>query len=275
MFTDTASGATTIKRIHRLGLVENPFLTYPDGRYFFPCNEHQTLYQEVLRIIAEKRKRGIALIRGEAGTGKSILAKRLAGVPMPDNDLRATGILLKGPINTPTALVRQVNAALDLPTERTYEGRMELLHNLVERMSIDGNSLFLAIDSPIKSDVVGAVLEMAGWQIEEQHAVQTAIFSSDNVFFLEEKQPSLTQHVGFRSTLGPITWRSASDMIEARVRMAGRIAPLFTDDALDTLIEVARGIPGDLMRIANRALQILIHNNEDIITETIVLMATE
>lgn len=276
MYAETPTkGVNVIKKIQRLGLTENPFLPYPDGRFFFPCTEHQTLYQEILRLITEKRKRCLALVRGDAGTGKSILARRLAGVAFPGSDVDATGILLQGEFFTPTALVRQINAELALPTERTYEGRMALLRAEVEKMGAHGESLFLSMDAIIKPDVVHAILEMAGWHLDHQHLVQMAIFSSDNVFALEEKRPTLTQHVGFRNTLGPLTWRSATDLIDARVRMAGRIAPLFTDDALNSLIEVSRAIPGNIIHIANRALQIIMDNNEEIITEATILAAAE
>ena len=273
--TFNTRGASSIKRMQRLGLVENPFLSYPDGRYFFPCHEHQTLYMEIMRIVAEKRKRGIALIRGDSGTGKSILARRLAGVAFPGSDVHATGVLIDGDLNTPTTLIRKINAALDLPTERTYEGRVALLREYVDHLGDQGRSLFLSIDAPIKPDVISALVEMAMWNTEDRHLVQMSIFSSDNVFSLEEKRPALTQYVGFRNTLGPLTWRSASDLVDARVRMAGRVAPLFTDDALDTLIEVGRGIPGEMLRTANLAFQILLDSNEEIITDTLILSTTE
>lgn len=261
--------------MQRLGLIENPFLPYPDGRYFFPCLEHQTLYQETLRIVAEKRKRSIVLVRGDSGTGKSILARRLAGVAFSESDINAEGLLLQGEYNTPTSLIRTVNALIDLPTERTYEGRMEIFREWLEKLGEEGKSLFLVIDAPINTDVVSALIEMASWQDENKHLIQMAIFTNDNIFSLEEKRPSLTQYVGFRNTLGPLTWRSASELIEARVRMAGRVAPLFTDDALDSLIEVGRGIPGPMMTIANTAFQNILDSNEDIITESAVLTASE
>lgn len=270
-----SSNAAAVKRIQRLGLVENPFLAYPDGRYFFPCHEHQTLYMEVMRIVAEKRKRGIALIRGDAGTGKSILARRLAGVAFPGGSVDAFGVYIDEELNTPTALIRRINTEFGLPTERTYEGRMALLREYIDQVAAQGKSLFLAIDTSIKADVVSALLDMAAWQHEDRFQVQMAIFSSENVFSLEEKRPALTQYVGFRNTLGPLTWRSASDLIDARVRMAGRVAPLFTDDALDTLIEVSRGIPGELLRAADLAFQMLLNSNEEIITDAMIIGPNE
>jgi type II secretory pathway predicted ATPase ExeA len=272
---DLTRGTSPTKRLQRLGFIENPFLSYPDGRYFYPCHEHQTLYQEVLRIIVEKRRRGIALVRGDAGTGKSMLARRLVGTAFPSSDVNAIGVLLHKKISTPTTLVRMINSALDLPTERTYEGRLDILRRFAESLGSEGNSLFISIDAEVKPDVVATLVDMASWQQDEQHLVQFALFSDDNVFSLEEKRPSLTQYVGFRNTLGPLTWRSASDLVDARIRMAGRVAPLFTDDALDTLIEVSRGTPGNLMEIANRALQILLGDNQDIITEATVLAAAD
>ena len=270
-----ARGAANIKRMQRLGLIENPFLPYPDGRYFYPCPEHQTLYTEVLRIVAEKRKRGIALIRGDAGTGKSILAHRLAGVAFPKGEVAAQGVLLEGELSTPTALIRKINSALDLPTERTFEGRLDLLREYLEDLGNVGQSLFLTIDTSLKTSVINTLIEMATWQQENHFLVQMAIFSDDNIFSFEEKRPNLTQYVGFRNTLGPLTWRSTADLIDARVRMAGRVAPLFTDDGLDVLIETSRGNPGKLLSLANQAFLLLLESNEEIITEATILALSE
>ncbi len=267
--------ASAVKRMQRLGLIENPFLPYPDARYFYPCPEHQTLYMEVLRIVAEKRKRSIALVRGDTGTGKSTLARRLSGVAFHAGDVSAVGVYLNQDVNTPTALIRQINAHFELPTERTYEGRLELLRQSIEELASEGMSLFLAIDASIKTDVLDSLIEMASWELAGITLVQTAVFSADNVFSLEEKRTEITQYVGFRNTLGPLTWRSASDLVDARVRMAGRVAPLFTDDALDALIEVSRGIPGVLLGISNQAFQMLLSSNEEIITESLILSTIE
>ena len=266
----------SINRLQRLGLIENPFLNYPDGRYFYPCHEHQTLYQEVLRIIKEKQKRGVALVRGEHGTGKSILSRRLTSVAFIGGDVDAIGVHLDGEINTPTAFVRQINSSLNLPTERKYEGRLAILKDFVTQITQNETSLFLSIDTNLHIDVINTIIEMADWQTENnQHMVQFAIFSKNNLFSMEEKRSHLTQYVGFRNTLGPLTWQSASELIDARVRMCGRAAPLFTDDALDSLIEISRGIPGKLLTIANNSLKRLIANNDEIITEAYVLTSSE
>ena len=136
--------------------------------------------------------------------------------------------------------------------------------------------MFLSIDSSLHIDVINTIIEMASWQNEEnQHMVQIAVFSKNNIFSMEEKRPILTPFVGFRNTLGPLTWQSASELIDARVRMAGRAAPLLTEDALDSLIEISRGIPGKLLSIANNSLQRLIANNDEIITEAYVITSSD
>ncbi|HPS41577.1 MAG TPA: hypothetical protein PK040_03155, partial [Anaerolineaceae bacterium] len=65
-------------RLDRLGLKEDPFKLSADPRYLYLGPEHLAVYRQAQGVIS--RRRGLALISGEMGMGKSSLARRLYDV---------------------------------------------------------------------------------------------------------------------------------------------------------------------------------------------------
>jgi len=58
-----------------LGLEEEPFSTSPDPAYFYQSSAH---HEALLRLdIGIKLKRGLSVILGDVGTGKTTLARKL------------------------------------------------------------------------------------------------------------------------------------------------------------------------------------------------------
>ena len=65
-------------RLDRLGLKEDPFKLSADPRYLYLGPEHLAVYRQAQGVIS--RRRGLALITGDMGMGKSSLARRLYDV---------------------------------------------------------------------------------------------------------------------------------------------------------------------------------------------------
>ena len=65
-------------RLERLGLKEDPFKLSADPRYLYLGPEHLAVYRQAQAVIS--RRRGLALITGDMGMGKSSLARRLYDV---------------------------------------------------------------------------------------------------------------------------------------------------------------------------------------------------
>jgi len=58
-----------------LGLMEEPFSTSPDPAFFYESSSHR---EALLRLeIAIKLKRGLSVLLGDVGTGKTTLARKL------------------------------------------------------------------------------------------------------------------------------------------------------------------------------------------------------
>jgi hypothetical protein len=59
-------------------------------------------------------------------------------------------------------------------------------------------------------------------------------------------------------------------LINTLANMAGRATPLFTDTALELLIDRSHRNLGELMLLADRSLEMLIQSDSDIVNDSIV-----
>mgnify|MGYP006289291413 CR=1 FL=1 len=268
------SEQAVVNRLRQLGLIENPFFTYPDARYFVPCVEHTSLYHDILRLCVEDPRQRVALIRGEKGTGKTTLTTRLANTIFAGGIVAMPSVLVAEEVPTPTTFVRTVNDVLGLDTRRSLAGRLEVLKAFVSQQSSLGKGLFLIIDENINSQVWSTLLEILDWRENGKLlSVRAAVFSESNLFKFEETKELLQTYVGVRRTLSDLSFSSATRILENRPRMAGRSAPLFQPDAASEIVEYSNGHPGTLVSLANNAFQKLLDSNEGAIALQMVMDA--
>ena len=269
---DALSEQTVVNRLRQLGLIENPFFSYPDARYFVPCVEHTSLYHDILRLCVEAPRQRVALIRGEEGTGKTTLTTRLSNTVYEYGIVAMPSVLVNEEVPTPTTFVRAVNDILGLDTRRSLAGRLKVLKTYVSRQSARGKGLFLIIDENINSQVWSTLLDILDWREDGQLlTVRAAVFSESNLFKFEETKELLQEYVGVRRTLSNVSFSSATRILENRPRMAGRSAPLFQPDAVSEIVEYSNGHPGTLIDLANQTFQKLLDSNENSIDVQMVL----
>src|SRR5256885_7535799 len=106
------------------GLKEEPFSTVPSPRYFFLTSVHSTALEKTAYVVGAKK--GLAVVFGDTGTGKSSLA-RLLHQKFLDNNFLST--MVTNP-NYPTAnsFLRTVAQELGVPkTDRSFKGTLDLL----------------------------------------------------------------------------------------------------------------------------------------------------
>ena len=265
---------TVVSRLRQLGLLENPFLSYPDARYFVPCVEHSALYQEVLQLCVDERQNRVALVRGEEGAGKTTLTTRLSETIFPGGTVSLSSVLVQEDIPTPTTFVRAVNDYFLLETKRSLEDRLDVLRRFILSQQQEGEGLLILVDENLSSQVWSTLLEILSWrQNGELLNVRAAVFSENNLFKYEESKKNLSDFVGVRRTLGNLSFASANKILENRPKMAGRSAPLFQPNAAAEIVESSGGHPGTMIDLAGAAFVLLLDSNESAINLQMVMEA--
>ncbi len=274
------------KRLQRLGIVENPFAAYQDGHYFYPLTDQRLRMIEILALVAEKPLENIIQLISDPQLGKTSLARRLTQIVKADPNYYADSVLFTDEHVTPANMVKAISAELGLVTQsKKHEDRLKELNEYLERqMQAQRKSLFVVIDADINPDALDTLLNMANWHSEIRRSqrskpvtfslVQIALFGRKNAsFYVKRRLPlfdvlnRLTRNI---LSLGLPPIHELSELLERQVRAAGRETPLFTEDALNLLVDESGQVPGRLIDLANQCFLALAESNENVINPRLV-----
>lgn len=234
-----------------------PFESQFDQSFYYPCDVHQGALLKV-RYAIENRREG-AVLAGVPGTGKTLLAHLLADQlgetfsprvhlvfpQLPPNELMAwlavelTDQEGKEAVS-PHVAVRRIGSALQ---QNAMEGRHAVIfiddaQDLVDTGALETIRLLLNFTA---AGTPALTVVLLG---------QTLLLPAlDRLHGLEEK-------MGVKCLLRPLTLEETVSYINHRLNAAGRSEPIFSDDAMETIYQLAGGVPRKINRLCDLALLI-------------------
>src|SRR5271170_1962393 len=111
------------------GLRSEPFSNAPVSRFYFDSEQHRQALRRLLHVV--ERMKGLAVLVGDVGAGKSTLARRLLD-QLPDTEYEAALIvIMHSQIETNWLLQRM---ALQLGVPEPAQERVAILAQLYKRL---------------------------------------------------------------------------------------------------------------------------------------------
>lgn len=257
-----------LARLERLGLKEDPFKIAADPRYLYLGNEHLTVYRQLLAVIS--RRRGLALITGGMGMGKSSIARRLYDLYAADEKLEICYIHTAA-FKSAMDAARQISSSFNVPPQRSFQRQMESLERMMADAYIAEKNVVVLLDDAqlMESDAMEVIHRLYNFDYDAKVA-QVLAFGQREMNLLFETNEAVNARVFARLNLPPITLASALQMVVFRLNVAGRNEPMIDDDAFELLYEQSNGVPRDIIGICAKATDYLLQNDKSIININIV-----
>ena len=262
-----------LARLDRLGLTEDPFKLSADPRYLYLGPEHLAVYRQAQGVVS--RRRGLALITGEMGMGKSSLARRLYDVYSGEKGL-AICYIHTAAFRSAMDAARQICMALGVPPQRSFQRQMEGLEQMMADAYAAGRNVIVLLDDAqlMSSEALEVIHRLYNFDYDSK-VVQILAFGQREMTGLFETNKAVNARVFVRLALPPLTLASALQMIVFRLRVAGRHDPLINDDAFEMLYEKSQGVPREIIRLSALAIDELLQSDESMITLDIIREVTK
>ncbi len=241
---------------HFFGLRERPFELSPNPRFLLLTTRHAEALSTLEYGITGRK--GLTLILGEAGTGKTTVIRTALQKWESAGHLVA---YVNNPTLTRSEFVECLADAFDLgPEAAASKTRMlAALTALVMRRYAEGRVTGLLIDESqsLSDELLEEIRLLANIETAAEKifpvvlAGQPELAGRLNTIGLRQ----LKQRIGLRCMLMPLDMRETAAYVAGRIRLAGGAwEQLFTADAVMAIHEHSRGIPRVINVICDNAL---------------------
>jgi len=236
------------------GLTEEPFSQAPNLRFYFNSAQHS---RAMLRLMyAADTMKGLAVLLGEIGAGKTILARRMLD-NLPEEEYEsALLVIIHSQITADWLLTR---IARQLGIENPAPEKLKLLNQLYNRLielHEKGKKAVVLVDEAQMLRSRDIMEEFRGLlNLEMEGRLITFIFFGlpelEEHLHLDEP---LAQRIAVKCRLESFNRESVEGYINHRLRMAGAKSQLFPTKAIDLIHLYSRGIPRLINTICDNCL---------------------
>ena len=264
MFQSMTDEEWRLARLDRLGLKEDPFKLSADPRYLYLGPEHLAVYRQAQAVIS--RRRGLALITGDMGMGKSSLARRLYDVYASENGVDICYIHTAA-FKSAMDAARQISIALGIPSQRSFQRQMESLERAMAQSYTSGKNVIILLDDAqlMVPEALEVIHRLYNFDYDAKVA-QILAFGQREMSMVFETNKAVNARVFVRLVLPPLTLSSALQMVLFRLQVSGRTEPLIDDDAFELLYERSQGVPREIIRLCALATDTLLQTDATTIT---------
>ena len=236
-------------------LREHPFSNIVDNRFYYRSPQHE---QAIIRLKhAIDAKRGLSVVIGDIGAGKTTLARKLLE-DLDENLYEAALLVIIHSSVSSEWLLRKF--ALQLGIAELKEDKIELLGQIYRRLfeiNEEGKIAVVLMDEVqmLKSkEIMEEFRGLLNMESTGGKMINLIFFGlSDLEDVLNLDQP-LRQRVAIRIRLTAFSEQNTADYIAHRLSVAGCGEMMFTEDAIRNVYKYSKGLPRLINTICDNAL---------------------
>ena len=237
------------------GFNARPFDLTPDPRYLVATDVHREALSNLEYAILSRK--GITLLVGEAGTGKTTVIR----AAIERQPARVHCVHINNPALTRPEFVRILGARFALSdTARTSKADLLLeLEQLLRKRQAENETTLLVVDEAqsLPFELLDEIRLLTNIETDSDKLLSLVIAGQPEIAerFNTPSFRQLKQRIALRCELRPLNLNESVGYIAGRIRAAGGVpAHSFTREAVLLIHEYSRGIPRTMNVIADNAL---------------------
>ncbi len=260
-----------------LGFDREPFSTSPDPEFFYSSRDHDRALTNVL--IELRLKRGLSVVLGDVGTGKTTLSRKLV------QDLRKREdfifhIMLVRSFESRSLFTHSLVKNFGIPLQTRAEQptltdlREALERFLFQKGVVENKTVILIIDEAQKLDPMSMeVLRLLlNYETNQFKLLQLVLLGQTELLASIQQIPNFMDRVSFKTKLDPLDFEEMKEMIFFRIEQAGYRSKvdLFLEDALNEIYQFTKGTPRQVTMLCHKALKTMLMRNKAVVDRELI-----
>jgi len=256
-----------------INLKKEPFTTSPDPEFFYRSETHNIALQRL--EIAIRLKRGLSVVFGDVGTGKTTLSRALFQCFDGEDDYIFHMILDPSFKSEHQFLVQLTKLFGISPFFRSSIDHREAIEKyLYQKCVEEKKTITLLIDEGQKLSLnqLEVLRTLLNYETNEFKMLQLVIMAQTELLPKINSIQNFMDRISFKYKILPFTEEETGHMINFRLKQAGYRADtdLFTNEAIKIIYEQTKGYPRKIALIGHQVMEYLIVENYEKVTSELL-----
>ena len=256
-----------------LGLAKEPFSTSPDPSFFFRSTSH---VQALTRMeIAIRLRRGLSLILGDVGTGKTTLARTLLA-NFPQEEGFAFHMILDPSFDSEYQFLLHLARMFGVRTavKSTLDCREALESHLFQSGVNEQRTTVLLIDEgqKLSLDILENLRVLLNYETNEFKLLQVVIFAQMELLGRIRRIKNFIDRVALKYIINPLSEEETARLIQFRLDSAGLSGSeiLFLPEAITAIHRFTQGYPRKISLLCHNALETLVMHDRHVVDAALI-----
>ncbi len=236
-------------------LSQEPFSNAPVSRFYYSSAQHAQALMRLTHAVAGMK--GLAILVGDIGAGKTTLARRMLD-SLPEEEYEAALLVIIHSGITASWLLKRI--ALQLGVENPAEEKLALLSQLYQRLVKiyeQGKKAVVLIDEAqmlATREIMEEFRGLLNLEVPERKLLSFVFFGLPEIEHNLRLDPPLAQRVALKYRLEPLSGEATDAYVRHRLRLAGAPRVPFAPSAITRVHAHSRGTPRLINTICDNAL---------------------
>lgn len=256
-----------------LALTKEPFSTSPDPSFFYHSPGH--LNAKIRLEINIRLRRGLTLLLGDIGTGKTTLWRSLVTSFHRERDY-IFHVILDPQFATDEDFISYLARLFNMsaPFASLQEAKEAIVHYLYRKAADEQKTVILIIDEGQK--LTAGQLEilrvLLNYETNEFKMLQLVILSQLEILPVVRRMPNFVDRIVDTCLLEPLSEFETGEMIRFRLKQAGYHSrhDLFDRAAVRRIHRHTKGYPRQIARICHRVMEYVLTNRCDVVSSALI-----